>query len=387
MAERSRLPPLVPVLVLVPVGGYSFLITQYQKRNTQLLSAAAVLVRLGVAVHRTASKAIHPKSGLHQPERSTKHTAGVTVRDITLQIQVEMEEVEVVVHSPTPLGREGLAVKVATGEPLHLRHLVMALAGVEAPTLLLVLEMMEMMAPAAVEVMVVTDKPPLSRAAHTLTEEEAEVLLAATLLAVPVAAEAAEMQGMARMAVMGLPILVEVEVEEVEMQRLTEEATVVAESSSSIGNFNKGKQQMAHFASLDADNNVIKVLCVDNRRLIDADGSESEECGTAYLTGLFGGGRYVQTSYNTRSGEHPDGPAKALRANYCGKGWVYNEEHDIFHPAQPYPSWTLDEVKGYWNPPVPRPDIEEGEDGMPLNLWRWNEDEQQWDKVEMNGNA
>ena len=144
---------------------------------------------------------------------------------------------------------------------------------------------------------------------------------------------------------------------------------------------------MAHFASLDADNNVKKVHCVDNKQLLDVDGSESEEYGIMYLRVLFGGGRYVQTSYNTRSGEHPDGPEKALRANYCGKGGVYHPVADIFSPAQPYPSWTLDEVKGNWNPPVPMPDIEEGEDGRPLNFWRWNEDELKWDKEEMNGNA
>ena len=49
---------------------------------------------------------------------------------------------------------------------------------------------------------------------------------------------------------------------------------------------------MAHFASLDANNNVIKVHGVDNKHLLDVDGSESEEYGTEYLTGLHGGGRY-----------------------------------------------------------------------------------------------
>ena len=142
---------------------------------------------------------------------------------------------------------------------------------------------------------------------------------------------------------------------------------------------------MAHFASLDADNNVIKVHVVDNRQLLDVDGSESEECGTAYLTGLFGGGRYVQTSYNTIAGLHKLG-GTPLRANYCGAGWAYSEEHDIFHPAQPYPSWSLDTVKGQWNPPVPMPEVEEGEDGRPRNFWRWNEEEQQWDEINMEDN-
>jgi len=149
---------------------------------------------------------------------------------------------------------------------------------------------------------------------------------------------------------------------------------------------------MAYFASLDADNNVISVHSVDNKRLLDVDGSESEELGITFLRGLFGDGRYVQTSYNTRGGVHHDGDGKPddgtpLRANYCGKGWMYHPlPVDVFSPPQPFPSWTLDEVKGQWNPPVPMPDVELGEDGRPLNMSQWNEDDQQWDEYEMPSN-
>ena len=138
---------------------------------------------------------------------------------------------------------------------------------------------------------------------------------------------------------------------------------------------------MAHFASLDADNNVIKVHVVDNRQLLDVDGSESEEYGIMYLRVLFGGGRYKQTSYNTRAGVHALG-GTPLRANYCGKGWVFNEQLDIFHLKQPYPSWILDEVKGNWNPPVPYPDVEDG-GADPFPPYQWNEEAQQWDKKDV----
>ena len=138
---------------------------------------------------------------------------------------------------------------------------------------------------------------------------------------------------------------------------------------------------MAHFASLDADNNVIEVHCVDNKHLLDVDGSESEEYGIMYLRVRSGGGRYKQTSYNTRNGEHQLG-GTPLRANYCGAGWKYSPEHDIFYPPQPYPSWTLDTVKGQWNCPVPYPDVEIIE-GEPPPMYQWNEDELKWDKVEM----
>jgi len=143
---------------------------------------------------------------------------------------------------------------------------------------------------------------------------------------------------------------------------------------------------MAYFASLDAANNVISVHSVDNKQLLDVDGTESEEYGIMFLRVLHGGGRYKQTSYNTRSGVHHDGDGKpddgiALRANYCGKGWMYNEEHDIFHPASPFPSWSLDEVKGQWIPPVPRPETEPIVEGARPSMYQWNEDNQNWDKT------
>jgi|2_EtaG_2_1085320.scaffolds.fasta_scaffold02846_9 hypothetical protein len=138
---------------------------------------------------------------------------------------------------------------------------------------------------------------------------------------------------------------------------------------------------MAHFASLDTDNSVIKVHCVNNKQLLDVDGSESEEYGIMYLRTLHKGGRYKQTSYNTRGGVHKLG-GTPLRANYCGKGWHYDPDLDIFHPPQPYPSWTLDTVKGHWNCPVPYPEIEVVEGEMPPR-YSWNEDEQQWDEMEM----
>ena len=138
---------------------------------------------------------------------------------------------------------------------------------------------------------------------------------------------------------------------------------------------------MAHFASLDTDNSVIKVHCVNNKQLLDVDGSESEEYGIMYLRTLHKGGRYKQTSCNTRGGVHKLG-GTPLRANYCGKGWHYDPDLDIFHPPQPYPSWTLDTVKGHWNCPVPYPEIEVVEGEMPPR-YSWNEDEQQWDEMEM----
>ena len=141
---------------------------------------------------------------------------------------------------------------------------------------------------------------------------------------------------------------------------------------------------MAHYAKLNGENEVVGVHCVANSVLLDSEGNEAESLGVEYLNNLHGEANWVQTSYNTRSGEHRLG-GTPRRANYCGVGWVYSEEHDIFHPAQPHPSWTLDTVKGYWNPPVPRPEVEVTEGEMPQGF-TWNEEEQQWDEINMEDN-
>jgi len=136
---------------------------------------------------------------------------------------------------------------------------------------------------------------------------------------------------------------------------------------------------MAHFAELNDDNTVIRVIVVGNADTTDADGIEDESIGIAFCQKLLGG-RWRQTSYNTRGGVHSLG-GTPFRANYCGKGCVYNVLHDIFHSPQPYPSWSLDVVKGKWNPPVPMPERADGETRWPIH--QWNEDEQQWDEREM----
>ena len=52
-------------------------------------------------------------------------------------------------------------------------------------------------------------------------------------------------------------------------------------------------------------------------------------------------GTWIQTSYNTRGGVHydpntgqPDG-GTALRGNYAGVGFVYDQQNDVFYPPQP----------------------------------------------------
>jgi len=81
---------------------------------------------------------------------------------------------------------------------------------------------------------------------------------------------------------------------------------------------------MAHFAQV--ENGVVARVIVAEQDVIDS--------------GIFGHG-WVQTSYNTHGGVHPEG--RPLRKNYAGVGYAYDTTRDAFIPPQPYPSWTLNE--------------------------------------------
>ena len=80
---------------------------------------------------------------------------------------------------------------------------------------------------------------------------------------------------------------------------------------------------------------------------------------------------WVQTSYNTRGGEHLNG-GTPLRANYAGIGYTYDATNDVFYAPQPYPSWTISAPAWTWTAPTPYPD-----DG---NVYRWDEETQSWVK-------
>ena len=80
---------------------------------------------------------------------------------------------------------------------------------------------------------------------------------------------------------------------------------------------------------------------------------------------------WVQTSYNTHAGQHPEG--RPLRKNYAGIGYSYDAGRDAFIPPKPHNSWVLDEDTCLWNAPVAYPT-----DG---NRYEWNESTTSWDLI------
>jgi hypothetical protein len=146
---------------------------------------------------------------------------------------------------------------------------------------------------------------------------------------------------------------------------------------------------MAHFAQVDNNNIVIRVLVVDNYDIlkdsiknnhpeitrhtlksirgegnITIDGQsvlwEDKDKGKQYLKSLYGGNtKWYKTSYNGN-----------YRKNFAGIGYTYDNQRDAFIPPKPYPSWTLNEDTCNWESPVPFP-----QDGK---MYQWNEITQQW---------
>ena len=88
-------------------------------------------------------------------------------------------------------------------------------------------------------------------------------------------------------------------------------------------------------------------------------------------------GTWVQTSYNTRGGQHFDQEGNVdgtgLRFNYAGIGHTYDSVRDAFIAPKPYSSWVLDEATCQWAAPTPYPD-----DGK---IYIWDEGSTAWVEV------
>jgi len=159
---------------------------------------------------------------------------------------------------------------------------------------------------------------------------------------------------------------------------------------------------MSHFAKIDDDNIVTQVIVAEQDFINSIEG------------------KWIQTSYNTKRGIHICGGVEyetepveakdavldsegevlhqaeeaveavyvegkspedvgeidggvALRKNYAGIGYTYDEDLDAFHAPKPFASWILNEDNCLWYAPVAKPG-----DGK---NYSWDEDSLAWVEV------
>ena len=129
---------------------------------------------------------------------------------------------------------------------------------------------------------------------------------------------------------------------------------------------------MGHYAKI-IDNKVVKVIVATQDFILKYNDGDPEL--TIYPSS------WVKTSYNTRGGVHyqpntsmpSEDQSKALRKNYAGIGYTYDEARDAFIPPKPFDSWALNEETCLWDPPVAYP-----EDGK---MYNWNESTLDWEEI------
>jgi len=122
---------------------------------------------------------------------------------------------------------------------------------------------------------------------------------------------------------------------------------------------------MAHFVEINENNEVLRVVVVNDDYLKDENGNEVEQLGKDHMESVYGPDtRWIQTSYNNN-----------IRVRFGRVGYTYDETLDAFIPPKPEenPSWVLNETTADWEPPIPKPD-----DG---NLYDWNEETVSWDLI------
>lgn len=112
---------------------------------------------------------------------------------------------------------------------------------------------------------------------------------------------------------------------------------------------------MSHFAKV--ENGIVTKVIVAEENFIN-----SGKVGDPSL--------WIQTSYNTHAGQHPED--RPLRKNFAGIGYSYDSIRDAFIPVKPYESWVLNEDTCLWDPPIPYPNADSNE------FYKWNEENQSW---------
>ena len=126
---------------------------------------------------------------------------------------------------------------------------------------------------------------------------------------------------------------------------------------------------MAHFAELDENNVVLRVIVFNNAEVNSNGGDYSSEAET-FVKARHGGHAWKQCSYNNNT-----------RKQYPGKDYTYDSSKDIFIRPKPFDSWTLND-DNEWEAPVTKPTSEQRQytedDIVKQYVIHWDNDNNRW---------
>jgi len=124
---------------------------------------------------------------------------------------------------------------------------------------------------------------------------------------------------------------------------------------------------MAHFAELNSNNEVLRVVVISNDD-VDSHGGELSSEAETFIASIVphseDGTAWKQTSYNDN-----------FRKQYAGIGDTFDVSKNKFIKPKPFSSWSLDSNDD-WQAPVTYPTVLEI-DSEPVSI-DWDEDNQKW---------
>tara|TARA_R100001244_G_scaffold132252_2_gene107713 strand:- start:273 stop:722 length:450 start_codon:yes stop_codon:yes gene_type:complete len=132
---------------------------------------------------------------------------------------------------------------------------------------------------------------------------------------------------------------------------------------------------MAHFAEIDKDNKVIRVVVGCNQDIADNGGELSDQAATHFKKACplsSNGVSWVQTSYNDN-----------FRKKFAGRTFTYDAAKDKFIEPQPFPSWSLD-GNDDWKAPVTFPSVITDTEHIDIT---WDETNQKWLAKKLNSDG
>jgi len=133
---------------------------------------------------------------------------------------------------------------------------------------------------------------------------------------------------------------------------------------------------MAHFAELDINNKVLRVLTACNQDIANNGGEQSEQAALHFQSlnqFSFNGVKWVQTSYNNN-----------FRKQYAAINYTYDPLKNKFIVPQPYLSWSLNDNDD-WQAPIAYPTVLLDSYNKPYII-SWIENEQKWTGIDSQNN-